>query len=154
MDENTVQTTAEEAKTFTQDELNAIVSERIGRVKAKYEGFDELKAKAEKYDQLEEANKTELQKASEKVAKLEAEIESMRKTEEVRTIREKVASETGIPANLLTGDTEDDCKEQAEAIKSFAMPQSYPAIRDGGELQGTPKESTRNEFANWAAKNF
>ena len=90
MDENTNVTTPEE-KTFTQDELNAIVADRLAREKAKYEGFDELKAKAEKYDELEEANKSELQKASERVASLEAELESVRKTEEVRAIRDKVA---------------------------------------------------------------
>ena len=152
MEENTNVTTPEE-KTFTQDELNAIVADRLAREKAKYEGFDELKAKAEKYDELEEANKSELQKASERVASLEAELESVRKTEEVRAIRDKVATETGIPANLLTGDTEEACTAQANAIKEYATP-SYPNVRDAGELTGTSKVDTRTQFAQWAEQAF
>ena len=152
MDENTNVTTPEE-KTFTQDELNAIVADRLSREKAKYEGFEELKAKAEKYDQLEEANKSELQKASERVASLEAELENVRKTEAVRAIRDKVATETGVPANLLTGDTEEACTEQANAIKEYATP-SYPNVRDAGELTGTSKVDTRTQFAKWAEQAF
>ena len=152
MDENTNVTTPEE-KTFTQDELNAIVADRLAREKAKYEGFDELKAKAEKYDELEEANKSELQKASERVASLEAELESVRKTEEVRAIRDKVATETGVPAVLLTGDTEETCTEQANAIKEYATP-NYPNVRDAGEVSGTSKVDTRTQFANWASEAF
>ena len=152
MEENTNVTTPEE-KTFTQEELNAIVADRLSREKAKYEGFDELKAKAEKYDELEEANKSELQKASERVASLEAELESVRKNEQIRAIRDKVATETGIPANLLTADTEEACAEQAKAIKEFATP-TYPNVRDAGELTGTSKVDTRTQFAQWTEQVF
>ena len=152
MEENTNVTTPEE-KTFTQEELNAIVADRLSREKAKYEGFDELKAKAEKYDELEEANKSELQKASERVASLEAELESVRKNEEIRAIRDKVATETGVPANLLTADTEEACTEQANAIKEYATP-TYPNVRDAGELTGTSKVDTRTQFAQWAEQAF
>ena len=151
MDEKNVQT--EEIKTFSQDEVNAIVAERLAREKAKYEGFEDLKAKAEKYDQLEEANKSELQKASERVASLEAQLDSMKKTEEIRAIRDKVSQDTGIPANLLTGDTEEACIEQANAIKDYATP-SYPTLRDAGEIRGTSKADTRTQFAEWAAQAF
>lgn len=142
-----------EVKTFSQDEVNAIVAERLAREKAKYEGFEDLKAKAEKYDQLEEANKSELQKASERVASLEAQLDSMKKTEEIRSIRDKVSTETGIPANLLTGDTEEACIEQANAIKEYATP-AYPTVRDAGEIRGTSKADTRTQFAEWAAQAF
>ena len=152
MEENTNVTTPDE-KTFTQEELNAIVADRLSREKAKYEGFDELKAKAEKYDELEEANKSELQKASERVASLEAELESVRKNEQIRAIRDKVATETGIPANLLTADTEEACAEQAKAIKEFATP-TYPNVRDAGELTGTSKVDTRTQFAQWTEQVF
>lgn len=151
MEENTVVTP--EAKTFTQDELNAIVADRLAREKAKYEGFEEIKAKAEKYDSLEEANKSELQKASEKVASLEAQLDSMKKSEEVRAIRDKVSANTGVPVNLLTGDTEEACVEQANAIKEYATP-NYPSVKDAGEVKGTSKVDTRTQYAEWASKQF
>lgn len=151
MEENTVVTP--EAKTFTQDELNAIVADRLAREKAKYEGFEEIKAKAEKYDSLEEANKSELQKASEKVASLEAKLASMEKSEEIRTIRDKVSAESGVPVNLLTADTEEACIEQANAIKEYATP-NYPTVKDAGEVKGTSKVDTRTQYAEWASKQF
>ena len=153
MEENNIVNNAEENKTFTQDEVNAIVTKRLAQEKAKYEGFDEMKAKAEEYDKLEEANKSELQKASERIASLEAELNSKRKAEEVRALRDKVSQETGIPANLLTGETEEECLEQANGIKAFANP-TYPSVKDAGEVHGTTKVDTRTQFASWASEAF
>lgn len=154
MDENTnVTTTAEETKTFTQDEVNAIVVKRLAQEKAKYEDYDSIKAKAEEFDKLEEANKTELERAAERVKALEAQLDGLKKTEEVRAIRDKVSQETGIPANLLTGETEEACIEQATAIKAYATP-TYPTVRDAGEVNGAAKVDTRTQFANWANQAF
>ena len=151
MEENTsVQT---EEKTFSQDEVNSIVAERLAREKAKYEGFEELKAKAEKYDQLEEANKSELQKASERVASLEAQLDALNKAKEVEAMRDKVATEIGVPVKLLTADTEEACIEQANAIKEYATP-AYPTVRDAGEIRGSSKADTRTQFAEWATQAF
>lgn len=153
MDENKEVVTTEEAKTFTQDEVNAIVTKRLAQEKAKYEGFEEIKAKADEYDKLEEANKSELQKASERVAALEAELGAMHKAEEVRAIRDKVANEIGIPVSLLTADTEEACVEQANAIKAYATP-NYPTVKDAGEVVGATKPNTRTQFAEWASQAF
>lgn len=154
MDEqNNVTTTAEESKTFTQDEVNAIVVKRLAQEKAKYEDYEAIKAKAAEFDKLEEANKSELQKASERVASLEAQLETMKKSEEIRTIRDKVSQETGVPVGLLTGETEEACNEQASAIKAYATP-TYPTVRDAGEVHGAAKVDTRTQFAQWAAQAF
>lgn len=143
-----------EGKTFTQAELDKIVADRLTRERQKYAGFDELKEKAAKFDELEESSKTELQKATEKAMKLETELNEYKKAEEVRQIRAKVAEETGIPANLLTGDTEESCTEQAKAISAFANPDRYPTLNDGGEVQKLTKSSTKQQFAEWADKAF
>lgn len=143
-----VETTEE--KTFTQAELNAIVTDRLKRAEAKYSDYEDLKTKASKFDELEEKNKSELEKATEKAASLEAELNAMKKANEIRDIRTKVSLETGVPLNLLTADTEDGCKEQAESIKAFATPQSYPQVRDGGEVLNIKKRSARDDFSAWA----
>lgn len=143
-----------EQKTFTQEELNAIVNDRLGRQKAKFADYDDLKAKAEKFDKLEEASKSELQKATEKATALQSELDAMKKQSELREIREKVAKETGVTANLLTGDTEEACVEQAKAILEFAGAQKgYPAVKDGGEAGGNINSSTRQQFADWFNQN-
>ena len=149
-----VEALAEEQQSFTQEELNAIVGKRLAREAEKYADYEELKAKAAKLDELEESAKTELQKATEKAEKLEAELNSLKKAGEVRAMRDEVATETGVPANLLTGETEEDCRKQAEAILSFAKVGDYPSLKDGGEVQHPAKGSTKDQFAQWANKAF
>ena len=75
MEEQKMETT--EVKTFTQDEVNAIVSDRLKRANEKYADYDALKEKASKLDEIEEAQKSELQKANEKAQALETELEQM-----------------------------------------------------------------------------
>ena len=142
----------QEQKTFTQDELNAVVNDRLKREREKYADYSDLKKKAELYDKYEEESKSEIQKATERAEKLQAELDGIKKQEEVRGIREKVSKETGVPASLLSGMTEEDCKEQAEGIKAFANP-SYPNVKDKGEPGGTPGTSTAQQFADWANQN-
>ena len=60
-----------ETSTFTQEQVDAIVAERLKRERAKYADYDDLKTKATKYDEAEEASKSELQKATEKAAALQ-----------------------------------------------------------------------------------
>lgn len=141
-------------KTFTQSELNAIISDRLKRESEKYADYETLKEKASRFDEIEEASKTELQKANERAAKLETELSQLRKNEQIRTIREKVATEHGIPASLLSGDSEETCTEQAKALLEFKSAATYPTVKDGGEIQNNLKRSTRDEFADWANENF
>ncbi|WP_024865601.1 capsid assembly scaffolding protein Gp46 family protein [Butyrivibrio sp. FCS014] len=106
-----------EEKRFTQAELDKVVADRLARERQKYEGFSELKEKAAKFDELEAASKTELQKATEKAEKLEKELTALKKDAELRTIKAKVATETGVPAELLTGATEEECTAQANLLR-------------------------------------
>lgn len=157
MSDNATVTTQENAegqtRTFTQDEVNAIVGKRLAEEKGKFADYDVLKAKAEKYDEAEEANKSELQKAMERANNLEAELNGIKKAEEVRQMREAVAKETGIPSNLLTGATAEECKAQADAIKAYAKP-GYPQVRDGGEVPKTSSGNAKADFAEYMSTIF
>lgn len=150
MEETVKQAEATEVRTFTQDELNAIVSDRLKRAESKYEDYDELKEKAAKLDEIEEKNKTELERATERADALKAELDGIKKANEVRDIRQKVAEETGVPVSLITEDTEEACKAQAEAIANFAKPAGYPTVKDAGEVSRVGKPTTREQFAKWA----
>lgn len=157
MEENTAKQEATENKTFTEEDVNRIVTDRLHRERQKYEGVDieALKAKAAKFDEMEEANKTELQKATDKAAALETELNSLKKENEVREIRDKVAKETGVPYSLLTAETEEGCRTQAQAVLEYKQTQAgYPSVKDSGEIQGTVKHSTRDQFAAWANSAF
>lgn len=147
--QNTQQSQEPENKTFTQAEVDAIIGDRLQRERSKYADYSQLKEKADLYDQYTEASKSELQKANEKAAALQKELDGLKKAEAVRNIREKISKETGVPSTLLTGDTEESCKAQAEAIKAYAKPAGYPSVPDGGEPQGQRTHSTAQQFADW-----
>ena len=87
------------------------------------------KANAEKaraFDELQEQSKTELQKATDRATKAEAELEGMRQRAELEAVRAKVSEETGVPANLIAGADEDEMRERAKAIADFAKPSPAP----------------------------
>ena len=151
-EQNTVTTQAqatEDTKTFTQDEVNGIVADRLARERSKYTDYEALKEKAKQFDAMEEANKSELDKAKDRASELQKELDNLKKADSIRTIRDTVASETGVPASLLTADTEDECKAQASQILEFAKPKDYPAVPDGGETHYTGKKDAREQFAQW-----
>ena len=142
----------EESKTFTQDELNAIVGDRLKREREKYADYESLKEKASKLDEIEEASKSELQKATERAQQLEAELKGLKRADEIRQLRENVANETGVPANLLSGEDEESLKSQALAIKAYASNgNAYPQIKDGGEVITPQTGSPKNDFMQFAA---
>lgn len=116
-------------KTFTQEELDSIVEGRLARERQKYADYEDLREKASKYDEYQEKSKTELQKEKEKSDALQAKLTALEKEGTVRQVREKVAKDTNVPAELLTGEDEDSCKKQAEAILKFAKPKSYPGTK-------------------------
>lgn len=116
-------------RTFTQAELDSIVGERLSRERQKYADYEDLKTKAAEYDKQQEASKTELQKAQDKAAKLQAKVDSMEKAGKIRDIRDRVSRDTGVPAELLSGEDEEACKAQAESILKFARGSKYPGVK-------------------------
>jgi hypothetical protein len=144
----------QEPKTFTQDEVNAMIGERLTRERQKYADYDTLKEKAGKYDEAQEANKTELQKALDNAAKAQKELDALKSANTVRDIRDKVAKEMEIPASLLTADTEEACKAQAEAIIAYAggTKKKYPAPKENNISH---KESAQDAtMRDWAKSLF
>lgn len=145
----------EPERTFTQAEMDAVLGERLARERAKYADYDALKEKAEAYDAAAEANKSDLQKATERADALEKELKAIKQANQERELREKIATETGVPASLLRGSSEEDLRSQAEAILTFAKPQtSYPQVKDGGEVTHAVGGKTRDQFRDWFEANL
>lgn len=71
-------TTSTAGGTFTpitsQDELNDALKDRLARERAKFADYEDVKAKAGRLDEIEAANKSELEKANDRVAAAEAEV--------------------------------------------------------------------------------
>ncbi len=132
-------------KTFTQEEVNAMIGKRVNEVTAKYADYDSLKEKAGKYDDIQNSGKTELQKANERADELQKKLDGITRENTVRAAREKVSKEMSIPEELLTGEDEETCKKQAEAILKFAKPQQYPGTRKNGKTNNGAGGSETNE---------
>lgn len=97
-----------ETKTFDADYVKKLRDEA-----AKYR--TEAKANAEaakKLAEIEEANSTEAEKQAKRLAEAEARAQAL----EVKATRAEVASETGVPADILAGPED----STAEAIKAYA----------------------------------
>lgn len=97
-------------------------------------------------DQLAAANKA--------IEDLKAELAGMKTAENLRQIRDKVAADKKVPANLLTGETEEACADQADKILVFAQSHGYPIVPDGGEARHDSAPQARDKFAEWAKDNL
>ena len=139
------------ARTFTQEELEFEVAKRLTRERSKYSDYEALKEKAAKLDEIEEKNKTELERATEKATRLEEELNGIKKKNEISSIREKVGKELGVDPSLLTMESEEDCRSQAQSLLEWhrANPTSYPSVKDGGEVTHINNMSNRDRFAEW-----
>ena len=136
-------------KTFTQAEVDEIVKKRLSRAKSAPEDYAELKEKAAKFDELQEANKTELQKATEQLEKLKAEVEKRDKAEKLNALKASIAKEVGIPAELVSGDTEDEMRDFAKALADFAKVDSAPTNNHAGTFAkaSEPKKTIYEQIA-------
>lgn len=120
-------------RTFTQDEVNRMVTERIQRERRKYEGYVDGKEAADAAKRAEEAEA--------ELARLKAEAE---RSANVSTAAEKA----GIPievVQMLNGADADELTAQAERLLKL-LP-AHPTRTDDGGKQAVAKKSTADKFA-------
>ena len=143
----------------TAEQVNKLMDlngQDINKAKGELETVKEqLTAAQAEIDKIKAGAKPDaLEEATTRANALQTELDSMKRAEELRTMRAKVSGEHNVPADLLTGETEEACAEQAKAILAFARPSGYPAIRDGGEIHTSLSKQTRDKFAEWAKENL
>ena len=129
----------------SQEALDAILRERLGRERKKFADYDELKAKAAKLDEMEAASKTDLEKAQQRIAELEKAAKDREEADRVRGIREKVAKATGVPAELIVGSDEDQMTEFAKSVAAYAKKPSAPALNESGKFAAKAKPGGKDE---------
>ncbi|MFL0711666.1 MAG: DUF4355 domain-containing protein [Microcella pacifica] len=124
-EETTTEQGQEEAKEFqaitSQEDFDKAIQARIARERAKIpKDYDELKAKAERLAQIEESQKTEAEKQAERLAEIE------RENAELKTakLRAEVAAGKGVPADLLSGSTQEELEAAADKILAWRGEQS------------------------------
>lgn len=78
---------------------------------------------AKRLAEIEEAQKTDAQKAQERLDAAEKRAAEL----ELRSIRAEVAAAKGVPANLLSGSTQADLEASADALIAFRGEQPKPS---------------------------
>lgn len=137
----------------TQEQVNKIMSINGADINAAKKGFADLQAEhltAQEAIKDLQSQITQSRERLEQFDVIQTELAELKQANEIRDMKTKVSKETGVPIDLLTGDTEEACKAQAKSIKEFARPSTYPSVYDGGEPGGvSPKVTTREQFAEW-----
>lgn len=81
-------------KTFTQEDVDRIVQDRVARVKSTPpDDYDDLKAKAARLDEIEAKSKTDFEKMSDRAASLERERDEARLALQDQTVRTALITE-------------------------------------------------------------
>jgi dihydroorotase-like cyclic amidohydrolase len=128
-----------EPKSFTQDQVNAMVAEAKRKASEKFANYGDLKTKAEQFDALQEQNKTEVQKATERAEQAERRAQEA----EARSLKADVAIAKGVPVALLSGTTKEELEAAADALLAFRgeatpPPPATVKIVTPGQSSGRP----------------
>jgi len=154
------------AKTFTEDDLNRIVKERLDRERKKYANHADLEAKAKRLDEIENAKKSDEEKALAKLKALEETIAEKEKAILKAEIKEKKrqAIETAklslpkdiTPTDLLDmipGESDEDI--EAAILKFKKMFPESKSQGTGTQIADTPgsgKKTIDDEMVEVQAK--
>jgi transcription-repair coupling factor (superfamily II helicase) len=105
----------------TPEEYNAVTARIRKQFASEYANYDSYKAAAEKLAEIEEADKTELQKAQDRADAAEAKAKKLELAQQIETWKKEVSTTTGIPANVLSGDTKEALEAHAAALKPIVQ---------------------------------
>ncbi|WP_051701808.1 hypothetical protein [Mycetocola saprophilus] len=126
----------------TQEELNSLIAGRLERERAKYADYEELKAKAAKLAEIEAENLTEIEKANAAAAAALARAEAAEASLADRDAKAahsaliaEVSKTTGVPAELLHGETKEELEAHAVVLAKYAgrKVDVVPTAGSGGE---------------------
>lgn len=138
----------------TQEDLNRIIAERVSREKAKYADYSDLKAKASRLDDIEAANKSDLDRVTERAAAAEAALAA----KEAEALRLTVIARHQIPAeyhDLIVGDSEESLEAKADRVAALiatsAKTDPFPKADPSQGAAGGGKTSNADLFAEFAA---
>jgi hypothetical protein len=135
---------------FTQEQLNKLVAERVAKERERFADYDDLKAKASELDKLKDAQKSELEKATEKLAAAEAKAKALEEEAKAREWRLAARTERGLPESvdpLLTGATKEEIEAKADILAAQIPKGAKPVVRmDTGAASEPAEGSGLKEF--------
>lgn len=137
----------------TQEEFDNRIKERLHRERAKFADYESIKEKAAKLDELEAANKTELQKMTERAEAAETKLSALEAQAERNAWNAEAAKETGLPLELiadLSASTKDELLEKAKRHAVAITPPSAPYVGSDGKQPHQGQLTNADAFASFA----
>jgi hypothetical protein len=151
-------------RTFTQDQVNSFLADQKRKFTAQFADYDQLRADSDELALIRESEMTELQRALERAEQAEQRASAA----EYNSMLSKIAAAKGVPAESLTGSTEEELNTSADALiawrdehttKSAVQkrnPASDGSLRSGatGNGAGTsdPQERAAEALRQFAAR--
>ena len=135
----------------TEEQIKKIMDINGSDINNAKKNYDDLQASLTSTQaelQAAKAGADELTKEHERAEALQKQLDERNAADAIREMKDKVSQETGVPANLLTAEDEDACRQQAASIKEYATPK-YPTVQDGGDPHPPTQKATREQFAEW-----
>lgn len=122
MTDDTTTAAADETSTAVETESNAPATlpddhPLVKTLAAQKDEIKALKEKAGRLDAIEEASKTEAQKAAELLADLQAKVAGFETRDQIAAWKATVAEASGVPAVALVGSTLEEIQAHAEVLK-------------------------------------
>lgn len=152
-------------ETQSQADIDRIVADRLSRdrakreaeIKDKYGDLDELQTRAARLQELEEADKTELQKAQDRADAAERKLleraeadrlaeEASQRKQELDLAATEIVAGTDVPATALRGTTREELLDHFEQLKSL-IPSRLVIPGQGDTPSNKPSNSAANQFA-------
>ncbi|MTE24834.1 DUF4355 domain-containing protein [Microbacterium sp. ZXX196] len=133
----------------SQEDFDKAIQSRIARERAKYADYDELKSAKTELDQIRESQKTESEKAAERLAAAEkraADLEAAQAAKDLELVRLSIIAKHGIPEEdqiLVHGSTEEELAASAERVAALASTHSQ-GPRPVPSVGKSPAKSTEN----------
>ena len=106
----------------SQEALDQIISKRLERERRKYADYDDLKAKAAQADDM-----------ASKLAQAQARLDQVEADQQRAQWVSQVSEETGVPAELLRGNTLEELQAHGQALKDFVRKPSAPILPKQGD---------------------
>ena len=134
-----------EPKTFTQEQVNALVGSARVHERQKYQNYDQYKAAFEELEKIKEGEKSDLQKAIERAEKAESERNALQAEKDKSTWASEVSKATGVPAEVLRGSTKEEMQAHAEALKPHFATNAAPVVNSDGFAPAAGAAATNAE---------
>lgn len=127
----------------TQADLDRIVENRLQRERAKYADYEQYKADSAKLGTVV-AERDELKNQLDTANK---ELGTLRGEKQVREWAQEVSQETGVPADVIRGNTKEEMLAHAQSLEKYVNVSAPVVGSDGKSPNSSAATSTRDMFA-------